>query len=292
MQLTKVPTNTWQMLSAEQSPTGAFKSTISGDIGPCLDWNGFMTALVIRTLGRVPINAQPIDSIQLGLKFLYQCESSTYPGAFGFWPPGQNNPRVASLPEDADDTAVIALELAKWGYLTCKDLVNIACKALIPHRLHYRKQLSPSWIRSGVFLTWLRQTDVANVIDCCVNANVVALLAYANLHHLPGYREACEMIEAGIRWAGNDLKRAKTLTPFYPHPVELTEAVQHAVTCGAKELIPSLTHLQSFPWALPQTSQMLTLERPICSSAYGSTLWRCEVLQRVRQHVYEHYCDS
>ncbi|MEL6160748.1 MAG: hypothetical protein AAFR18_16180 [Cyanobacteria bacterium J06627_32] len=278
-----------EQLTSQQSPSGAFKSTICLDDQHYPDDNGFITAQVIRTLGAFPADKRSSERVQTaihaGLTFLQQCESTVRPGAFGFWPSGQPHPKIAPLPEDADDTALIALELAKWGYLTRKALIEVACKVLLRYRLRGLSAPSPPWIRSGTFLTWLSSAGRANVIDCCVNANVVALLAYAGLQHLPGYQEACEMIDAGIRWAGNDFKRARTLTPFYPYPVELIYAIQYAVSHGAKQLLPSLARLRSLTWASTQQPQVLTLNRPICSSAYGSTLWQSEVLQISRQQL-------
>lgn len=273
--------NRWQLLASHQAPSGAFKSTICSTAQHRTDWNGFITAQVIRTLSTLPPSQQPQAAIHAGLAFLRQCESTAYPGTFGFWP-SQYHQAIARLPEDADDTAVIALELARWGYLSRSDLVNIACKVLVPNRLVRAKEPHPDWIRPGVFLTWLRQDARANVIDCCANANVVALLSYAELQHLPGYDAACQMIEAGIIWAGRSLVKARSLSPFYPHPIELFYAVSHAVDCGAQQLATSLQLLHQLNWLNLASPQVLNLQRPICSSAYGHTVWRSEALQIVR----------
>jgi hypothetical protein len=111
---------------------------------------------------------------------------------------------------------------------------------------------------------------------------VVALLAYADMTHLPGYREACGMIEKAILWAGDSWFHARSIVPFYPHPVELRYAVEHAVECGAELLQPSLKRLRECWWAADEIDGPSVMERFICGSAYSGVVWTSRVVQIVR----------
>jgi hypothetical protein len=130
-----------------------------------------------------------------------------------------------------------------------------------------------------VFLTWLDTDDGRTTVDCCANANVVALLAFIGLTEAPGYAAACRMIEDGIRWAGDDWKRARVLTPYYPHPGELRYAVEHAIQCGSRALAEAGFLLQRAEWAQIHPCPW----SPICGSAYGGVFWTSPVLQAVRR---------
>ena len=269
---------------AGQSPTGAFLSTVNIRGRSYPDWNSFTTAQVLRALNGAVESTDLATLRERALNFLLRCESPVLPGAFSFWPKGFHPSWIYELPEDADDTAVIGIELARQGCLDRKTLCKIACKVLVSHRLRRIHSPAPPWLRPGVFLTWLRQGPRPNVVDCCVNANVAAFLAYAGLQHLPGFQEACEMIEAGIRWAGSSWSRARSLVPFYPHPIELFYAVAHAVQCGAEPLAMSLDLMHGLEWATEE-KDTLRDDRPICGSAYGHIIWTSSVLQTARKIV-------
>jgi hypothetical protein len=265
-----------------QSASGAFRSTVHVGARTLLDWNGFTTAQVLRALDGIADTGPLVDARARALDFLVRCESPSRPGAFGFWPCDRQPGWINTLPPDADDTSVIALELARHGRLDRSQVRRIACTVLIPNRLRGVEGPAPPWLRPGVFLTWVRHGQHRNVVDCCVNANVVAVLACAGLEHLPGFQEARTMIEDGIRWAGLSRVRARCLTPFYPHPGELLHAVRHAVCCGAVQLEPSLRLLHALPWAVEAETDILVPGRPICGSAYGQIVWTSDVLQIAR----------
>jgi hypothetical protein len=270
-------------LAKQQTPSGAFISLSHWGERVYCDANGFITALVLRETRHWPPSPALTAMRDRALNFLLQCESAEHPGSFGFWPRRAAPEWIRDAPPpDADDTAIYAVELARCGRLDRAALGRIACAVLVPHRLRQVDALAPRWPRQGVFVTWLwpAENKAVEIVDCCVNANVAALLAYAGKQHLPGYREACAMIAAAVEWAGVDLTRARSTTPFYPHPVELGRAVRHAVECGAEELRPCLEQLNRF-W--PAAEAPPPPDRPVCSSAYGQVVWTAPVLQLARQ---------
>lgn len=272
---------TLEAILAEQADSGAFRSTIHNGEHAIADWNGFTTAHVLRALDLLPAQPTLERARRRALAFLQSCESRSHPGAFGFWPAGMQPDWVGRLPEDADDTAVIAVELARHGLLSQRELLRIACTILLPHRLRRVGELAPPWLRPRVFLTWLDHDLRHNIVDCTVNANVVALLARANATHLPGYHDACAMIVDAVRWAGEAPARARSLSPFYAGPGELQVAVEHAIACGAVDLLPALELLRRQPWS--QAISEARDDSPLWSSAYGSVIWRSPALQLARQ---------
>jgi hypothetical protein len=264
-------------LLESQSSDGAFPSTIHFRDREQTDWNGFATALVLRAL--LDENSPAFRTArEKALDFLNRCESPVRPGAFGFWPTGTHPPGMPRLPQDADDTAIDAVLLARSGRLDRRDLRTIALDVLLPHRLDAVQLPAPVWMRSGVFRTWLRR-DWPPILDCCVNANVLGFLAYAGLDDFPGGREATIMLEEGIRWAGDSPARACSLSPYYPDPAELRRAVDHAVECGAAQLKKSLELLRALPWSR---------ERPgsgppqICGTTYGRIVWTSRAVEIAR----------
>lgn len=267
-------------LASWQSHKGAFLSTVTSPRGIEADYNGFVTALVLRELRHIPPEPH-LDSIRnRALDFLETCTSPEGAGAFGFWPLDARPTWAMHVPMDADDTAVMALELARYGRLNRQDLVKIICKILLRHRVSRHHPVSSPWIIPGSFLTWLADSSQrSNVVDCCVNVNAVALMAYANAVHLPGYQEACHMVDVGIDWAENSPQKLLSLTPFYPHSLELYLAMQHAIECGAialEKAFARLNHLVKGAIASPN--------QPVCSSAYHAVVWQCPALATVRQH--------
>src|SRR5262245_11645229 len=91
-----------------QSSTGAFSSMVHLNENRVQDWNGFTTAQVVRALGNVQGEVCLALAQERALHFLQRCESSERPGAFSFWPSQARPSWVPEIPEDADDTAVIA----------------------------------------------------------------------------------------------------------------------------------------------------------------------------------------
>ena len=263
-----------------QGPTGAFPSTISSVNRKCCDWNGFITAQVLRALRAVP-ESYPLNNVRrLSLDFLMSCESLDRSGAFHFWPKGTQPGWIPDLPPDADDTSVILVEMVRNKRIDLDAAREMACSVLLPYRLMKVPEIAPPWIRRGTFLTWLRPGPF-NIVDCCVNANVIALLSYLGLEGIPGFEEACEMIEVGIRWAGESDFKARSLTAFYPHPVEFAYAIEHAIECGANRLEESLSIMKDFGW-LPDNDDNRSEGKPICGNAYEGDIWFSEALDAAR----------
>ena len=221
-----------QILST-QTAAGAFNAQVHLQHRTDNDANACVTGLVLRALRPVLERANSACPLtpasKRALAFLASCESPTLPGAFRFWPATAQPSWIQDLPDDADDTAICALELVRYNQRPIAFLREIACRVLIKRRLSKVDRPAPEWLRPGVFVTWLRDEPRPNVVDCCVNANVAALLAFADLRHLPGYAEACEMIDHAVAWTGTSRLRAQCISPFYPDPAELLYAVDHAV---------------------------------------------------------------
>ena len=275
-----------------QSPKGAFPSTIHYQGQLYIDWNAFTTAQVLRALSRLRVldlfpSFQPgllDEGIDGAVQFLYSCRSPRIPEAYSFWPRGGQPSWIPELPADADDTSVILLELARLGMVDRDTISYVAEEVLFRHRLERPFHPSPPWIRPGAFLTWLDDWG-QGMVDCSVNANVVALLSYAGLEHVPGYDEACQTIEDGIIWAGDSLAKARFLTPFYSHPAEFILALENAVQCGARRLEDSLDLVRSLRW-LPENLDEVESSQagnwPIFSSAYGAVFWTSDILWSAR----------
>jgi hypothetical protein len=264
-----------------QAPTGAFPSVISSGNRKCQDWNGFTTAQVLRALRAVPESDPLSNARRLALDFLKSCESPDRSGAFHFWPKGSQPSWIPDLPPDADDTSIILVEMVRNKRIDLDAAREMACSVLLPYRLMNVPDPRPPWVRRGTFLTWLRPGPF-NIVDCCVNANVIALLSYLGLEGITGFEEACEMIGAGIRWAeGSDFK-ARILTAFYPHPAEFAYAIEHAVECGANRLRGSLSLTKDLGW-LPHNDDNHSEGMPICGNAYEGDIWFSEALDAARK---------
>ncbi|WP_440955516.1 hypothetical protein ACSAZK_00615 [Methanosarcina sp. Mfa9] len=264
-----------------QAPEGAFPSYIWLGEKVIPDLNSFTTAQVLRALRDVAGPEALAQAKEKALDFLLMCRAPDLPGAFRYWPENSRPAFIPELPADADDTAVVLLELLRSGRVDLAAVAKTTAEVLVPCRLKAIHEPAPPWLRPGVFLTWLGCGEV-NIVDCCVNANVAALFAYAGLQGFPGYREACLMIEEGILWAGKDKERIRCLTPFYPQPAEFVYAIRNAVVCGAKELEKSLWLVNSLGWMPENLRAEDKGDLPICSDAYGTIFWKSGVLQKAR----------
>src|SRR5690606_1663247 len=211
------------------------------------------------------------------------------PGAFAFWPDGGRPDWARSIPADVDDTAMMLSLLVRAGRVTRAGAVRNVCRVLLTARVYASEGTPrPPWIAPGSFHTWL-DTGAAldlgrspNVVDCCVNANVVALLAQLEATHLPGHDEAIRTITSGVEWAGRDAARLESLSPFYPSIRALAEALEHAIDCGAGALRPALARLRTAFASAPPNDDA------ICRSAYGGTTWHCEAVVLARAIAAEH----
>jgi len=272
-------------LASLQAPNGAFKSRIVYRDHEEEDLNGFITALVLRHLRGLPKLPDFKEQRDQALDFLECCASSRLPGAFGFWPADQRPAWSRGIPEDADDTAVINLELGMHGRRSRQQVGRVVSEVLVPALVTEVDRPGPPWIHPVVFPTWLGEPRARNLVDCCVNVNVAVLMSWCGLSHFPGYREACALVQGGLDWASEDWERLRTLAPYYPNPVELCHALEHAVACGVTELEPARFRLRNL-----LSRQAFILEKPnprlqlaVCGNAYGGPFWLSTALEVVRE---------
>jgi hypothetical protein len=266
-------------IMAAQTDSGAFASVMVEDGTPHADVNGFVTAQVLRTLGAHTSDVRLHTTVGRALDFLESCEDPNHAGTYRFWPETHRPRHVPTYPADADDTALIAMELARHGRTDPVALRRTVLVGLFPYRVRAHPEPPASWVVPGAFWTWLDDDFGYNVVDCTVNANVVALLATTGLTQLPCYHAACAMIARGVAQAGGDAYLTRVLSPYYPHPGELLLAVQSAVDAGADSLGECLTGLQK--WA----RRPADASAPVFCSAYGRVSWRAPLLHRLRAEL-------
>jgi hypothetical protein len=258
-------------LAAQQSPGGAFLSRVSLPWGEVEDRNCFVTALVVRELHGVAGPDTVAEARRKALAYLLRSRYPVHRDVFSFYPHGSHPFWMHSaLYPDADDTAVINLELVRAGLTSTAALAELAERHLLPYRAtgELAHCLDRPWHRDGVFLTWLTTAPVANPIDCCVNTNVIALLAAADRRGAAGYRPACDMVNDTARQVaeGADSRR---FTPYYPNPAEWRRAVDHAVAMGAAELTPAMQALAT----VPDPDEVATAPQ-VCCDITGTVVWR------------------
>ena len=177
------PSELARPLALLQDLSGAFhRSIVSKD--RCVDdCNGFATALVLRAMRHYSAAPELEALRQRALDFLESCASPQLPGAFGFWPLSQRPAWACRVPADIDDTAVINLEPAIHGRRSLIDVQRVFYEVLLPNLLVDVDPYGPPWMIPLVFPTWLAPDSQhrPNPVDCCVNTNVLALMAYAGL---------------------------------------------------------------------------------------------------------------
>lgn len=272
-----------QSIASQQAPDGALLSTVHLPSGARVDRNCFVTALVLRELSTLeresagPLPAALAEVRRRALGFLLR---SVYPGhreVFGFYPYRSHPVWIGTvLYPDADDTSVAGLELLRGGLWDPAMVARIVKKYLEPHRATAVNLREP-FHRAGVFLTWFGGPVADNVIDLCVNANVIALLAGGGQKGAPGYADAVAMIDDGVRRAEDDAAMLRRLTPYYPSPVELAAALRHAVDAGAVELRDARDRMAS---VLERGDEQRSFA--LCSNVTGGIVWTSTVLTEAR----------
>jgi hypothetical protein len=254
--------------------TGAVQCEVTWPDGRAeRDENGFATALVVRRRRRAGIRP-PAGA----LDYLQSCAAAP-PGAFRFWPPAATPVWARDVPADVDDTAVITLELWAHGRLTRDQALDTVFDVLMPTLTGAPPACGPPWIRPGVFGTWVAVDGTARppVVDCGVNANVVALLAALDRADLPGYAAAVEMITAAVAWCAAGPReerdrRLDSIAPYYAHPAAVADVLADAVWCGAAGLAPALGQLDELLVGAGGDRSAL------CRNAYSGPVWRCRAL--------------
>jgi hypothetical protein len=269
-------------LGALQDGDGFFSSRVRGGGLDTEDRNGFATAQVLRALGGNARRVLGARGFAAALAALEACRNPDT-GGFRFWPLGRRPAWAPDLPDDADDTALMALALWRAGLLGPPELGRLACRTVVRHRLSATAQPGPAWPRIGAFKTWMRHGAEPAIADCTVNANVVALLAAAGLRGVSGYAQACGMIADGVAWADGDERRAQSLSPFYPEPGELVLAVEAAAQHGAEEMEPVLATMAASPLWRGLRQRSCGPEPAICGSPYGLVRWTSIAVARARR---------
>lgn len=265
-----------------QAPGGAFLSTVQLAHGPMEDRNCFVTGLVLRETAGIESSPALDEARRRACGYLLRSKYPVYPHLWSFYPHRAHPPFMRqALYADADDTCVIALELVRAGHLPREALRYIAEEYLTFYRAtgdlkHHR--LAP-WQPEGVFLTWFTTAAVENPIDCCVNTNVVGMLAAAGLTDHQGYSPACAMINGAAAEAAAHPERGREFTPYYPSLAEWYHALVHAVASGASALLPAREALR----AAPAVQAELDRVTPLCSDVGGSIRWTAEVLWLARR---------
>lgn len=260
-----------------QRPSGAFPSTVTLRNGPRPDENAFVTALV--TLELLELRAAPRvrAACDRALDFLLSCEVAGRPGAFCFYPRSADLAWLGErLPPDVDDTALTTLALYRGGLRRLPFVRHVLATVLSSQRLRQVSSRAPSWLRPGVYSTWLSCRRRVNPVDLCVNLNVVTLIVDAGLQAAHPYAPIVAMVEEGIALAEADTSVWPQILPYYPHPGELVLALRRAVAAGAKELETTLKRAERAPWG--QTTE----GAPLCSSQGGLARWTSTSLALAR----------
>ncbi|MBL4673972.1 MAG: hypothetical protein JKX81_17050 [Arenicella sp.] len=264
-----------------QSESGAIISYVEREGKSVLDQNNFITALWLREL-----RMQSLEQFAffdkpkaLALDYLDNSAStrSDYARAYGFWPERFEPEWAVGITTDIDDTAIVNHELLLAGKTSSKQLKREFYQILNSVRVPKNTVNSPCWVSPGCYYTWFPRRSHNNIVDVCANTNAVALLATLNAKTAPGYQAACETINNSIKWASNNLSRLSAITPYYPSPFELLFALEHAIQCGAHELLSARDTLAQI-----LSDSGLEPVSVICSAAYGNNVWRCDAISALR----------
>jgi hypothetical protein len=261
-------------LLALQHKSGAFQSTVECDGAVREDWNGFVTALVLRAMSNVKDPAwKPAQ--KRALDFVASCESPYLHGAYCFWPDRGRPSWAPQLVADADDTALIVVALLRGGRITLGRARQIVSSVLLKYCIPINA-LRPSWARVGAFKTWLCDNVPEGSIDCCVNANVLALIAETGLCRVSAFQTSVGMIDTAVRRgvaAGED---TCSLTPYYPHSQEFAVALAHCVAAGIHGLAPAAAIVRR------QVDGGDDGSRPLCCSIDGRLVWSSAAVRIAR----------
>ncbi|MBL4862476.1 MAG: hypothetical protein JKY09_05600 [Crocinitomicaceae bacterium] len=273
------------LICCNQLESGAFKSIVHLPHTRYEDSNAFITALVLRHARILKLNEVLPKVFERAVHFLRKCESKRFPGMYRFWPENAHPFWIGSFKicEDADDSSIISLELVEYGLENQSYIKKLAKKVLEQHRFFKSGLLSNNWENTGAFLTWLHYSENPNPVDCCVNTNIVALLASCGLKDMPGYDEACCMVNNAVLNSDGKMQAITKLSPYYPHAIELFFAVQYAVRIGG-DLEPALSYLYNQKWVQAYLNGGIDADQHICSHQNGSIVWTSEILQAIRTY--------
>jgi hypothetical protein len=273
-----------QDLAALQLSNGGFASVVTSPRGRIDDCNGFTAAIVLRLTRHLPPDPTVTRIRERALAYIATCVASSVPDAFAFWPDAARPRWAPSIPADVDDTAIMLTELVRYRWLDRHNAIARFSRAILPARVDpHGIQRLPSWIVPGCFYTWIGAATSCvgvNIVDCCVNVNVVALMAFIGAARFNGYAEAIETVHNAVHWSRRDKVRLSAITPFYPSVANLIDALEHAVECGATPLVDTLHQLRALG------IETVHERTGCCRSAYGSAVWHCEAIDVARELAY------
>jgi hypothetical protein len=235
------------------------------------DANAFVTVHVVRCLMTASLSGPASAGIDRALEYLQRCRHR--PGAYGFWPSDSWPAWAPRFGPDADDTALLAGTLLTAGWMTDSDVDD--CVAELSRDRISIDRPAPEWLRPAAFGTWL---DQPGLVDCTVNANVVAFLAQAGWADWRRCRAVLAMIDNALEWSRGSWPRLVSLSPFYPDPTHLRAALARAATAGASGAAAVLARSEE---VLAGTPPVKPPPAPpvVCCSAYGVVRWTSPVLQ-------------
>ncbi len=276
--------------------SGAIPSTVFRAGESHRDDNNFVTALWLRELrmrnldqfaGLEPARSAALDFLESSV-----VEDEVYGRIFSFWPTSTKPSWAGDVGPDLDDTCIILNELIQAGRLSASSVKPSLYRLLAHMRVPSTHGGRPRWAKSGCYYTWIDESRRPinnarsvknNIIDVCVNANVVALLAQLNAKTAPGYQSACQTILSALEWAHDRPARWKAVSPYYPNLTERMFAIEHAVSCGAHELLAARDLTRKM--RLDVGGQDASLA--VCSGAYGEPLWHCDAVQMLRHQSFD-----
>ena len=273
---------------ATQHAEGGFPSLVEQPEGSKQDYNCFITALTVLELLEVrkyfPEHKALQDAIERACSFLEHCEAPDLPGAFWYYPSNINTPRLnIAISPDLDDSAVAWLALLMAGTRGERAALSAIESVFEANRQSYRPPRAGKWVRPGAFRTWIGLPTHRNPVDCCVNANIIALYAYLHRNDRESYRAAVTTVSKGVSITKASYLYQRSLTPYYAHAMELLYAVRRAVRQGAYELQAALVVLEAQDWNHETSAAPYPRDRPICCNDWGKPIWTAPVLQAARE---------
>jgi hypothetical protein len=253
-----------------QADSGAFVSEVRNGGISRPDYNGFVTALVLREMEAFvdPACEEPLNR---ALGFLQRCLSPGS-GMCSFWPSDHCPSWTPYNPEECDSTAVIVAELLHFGRIAPETTRSIVFDSLPGFQAE-----------TGAFLAWRSQGVAPNPVDLVLNVNVVAFLAQAGFRDSAMYRGACRAICAAFASCAESPDQLDRLTPYYPDAAEIFLALENALRRGAEELLPAVAALQSLPAPTPNGGAGV-----LFANEGRRTLWSSEavlIARRIRSYT-------
>lgn len=259
---------------AAQNRDGSFpaRAHLAGPGRPGVpDANAFVTVHVVRCLMTASPAGPASAGIDRALDYLQRCRHR--PGAYGFWPRDSWPAWAPHFGPDADDTALLAGTLLTTGRVVGHDVED--CVSELSRLRISVTRPAPGWLRPAAFGTWL---DRPGLVDCTVNANIVAFLALAGWGDWRRCRAVLAMIGDALEWSRGSWPRLTSLSPFYSSPTDLHAALARAATAGATGAAAVLARSEEV-LARTQLAEPHGVPRAVCCSAYGLVRWTSPVLQ-------------